>query len=194
MVIYTPLADETGLYLRVRDFLANDGARRWMGYLQGYPLGDFDRHTKPMLTHAKVSLVQAGWKPEERFAHEWMAGYLPLPLRVCSAEQLYRAFRRWCEVNGERFPPPQGRFTESLKRWVNEHAALSDDGPRLVYKVVALADEDGRRAVRCWLPTGTGPLPGVSEGAWAADSVRSYEHALHAYAKASKGGSFEHDD
>jgi hypothetical protein len=187
-VIYTPLADETGLYLRVRDFLRDDGARKWLWFLLNYPLGEFDRHAKPPMTAAKTALVQAGWRPEERFAHEWMGGLLPLPLRVCSAEQLYRAFRRWCDVNGERFPPPQGKFTESVRRWMAEHSGVDEKGPRLIYKVVALHGDDGRRAVRCWLPRDAGPLEGVSEGAWAAERVSSYEHALRAYCRAVNGG------
>lgn len=191
MVVYTPLADEAGLYLRVRDFLARDGLRRWMYYLQHYRTGDFDAHTKPLLTAAKVSLVQAGWKPEERFAHEWARGYLPLPLRVCSAEQLYRAFRRWCDHNGERFPPSQGRFTEGIRRWVAEHAGAGAAPPLLGYKVVALQEVDGRRAVRCWIPHGTQPLPGVSEGAWAAESVGAFEAVLRTYCRSAGGGEID---
>ena len=189
MVVYTPLADETGLYARVRDFLANDGARKWLYFLQQYPTKGFDRHTKPLMTAAKTALVQAGWRPEERFAHEWMDGLLPLPIRVCSAEQLYRAFRRWCDVNGERFPPAQGKFTESVRRWLAENSGADSDGPRLIYKVVALDREDGagRKAVRCWLPAKLRPPEGVSEGAWAADSVATYEQALRQYTRATSG-------
>lgn len=191
MVIYTPLADETGLYERVKVFLANDGARKWLWFLQHYPLGDFNRHTKPIMTKAKTDLIQSGWRPAERFAHEWMAGYLPLPLRVCSAEQLYRAFTRWCSVNGERHMPSQGMFTSGVQRWLSERSGLSDDGPELIYKVVQLHEADGRRAVRCWLPKGTGPRGGISEGAWAADSVGSFESVLREYMRSISGSDLE---
>ena len=190
MVIYTPLADDTGLYERVKVFLQADGARKWLWFLQQYPLGDFDPHTKPLMTRAKVDLIQSGWRPPERFAFEWMAGYLPLPLRVCSAEQLYRAFTRWCTVNGERHMPAQGIFTSAVQRWLAERSTVSVDGPELVYKVVQLHETDGRRAVRCWLPRGTGPVSGVSEGAWAADSVASFENVLRDYSRSLTGGDF----
>jgi hypothetical protein len=190
-VIYTPLADEKGLYLKVRDFLANDGARKWLHYLLTYPLDGFDRHTKPVMTKAKEELIQRGWRPSERFAHEWMAGFLPLPLRVCSAEQLYRAFRRWADVNGERFPPAQAQFTSEVGRWIKEHSGGDPNGGRLIYKVVQLHGADGRRAVRCWLPRGTGPADGQSEGAWAADGLESFEATLRDYTRSISGHRFE---
>lgn len=182
MVVYTPLAADVSLYEGVKKFLANDGARKWLWFLQHYPLGDFNRHTKPILTKAKSDLIQSGWLPAQRFAHEWMQGYLPLPLRVCSAEQIYRAFSRWCTVNGERFPPSQGKFTSEVQRWLKEHQGADEKGPRLVYKVVALDNPSGvRKAVRCWLPKGSGPKDGMSEGAWAGESVRSFENDLRGF-------------
>jgi hypothetical protein len=191
MVVYTPLADEKGLYLKVRDFLAADGARKWLHYLLSYPLDGFDRHTKPIMTRAKEELIQRGWRPSERFAHEWMAGYLPLPLRVCSAEQLYRAFRRWCDVSGERFPPAQAAFTSEVGRWIKEHSGSDPDGARLAYKVVQLHGADGRRAVRCWLPRGLSAPNGLSEGAWAADGVESFEATLREYTRSISSSRFE---
>jgi putative DNA primase/helicase len=178
----------------VAAFLAAGGARKWLYFLQAYPVGEFDRHTKPVLTKAKSDLIQSGWLPAQRFAHEWMAGYLPLPLRVCSAEQLYRAFSRWATVYGERFPPSQGKFTAEVQRWLREHQGLPEDGPSLVYKVVQLHDISGRRAVRCWLPRGTAPPEGVSEGAWAADSVGSFENVLRGYLRDITGGNLEADE
>lgn len=194
MVVYTPLAADPALYERVGAFLQAGGARKWLHFLQNYPLGNFDRHTKPLLTKAKNDLIQSGWLPAQRFAHDWMAGYLPLPLRVCSAEQLYRAFTRWCTAYGERLQPAQGKFTAEVQRWLREHQGVTDDGPALVYKVVQLHDTTGRRAVRCWLPRGTAPPEGVSEGVWAADSVRSFENVLHGYVRDISGGNLESDE
>ena len=194
MVVYTPLADETGLYDRVKDFLANDGARKWLGFLQAYKLGEFHRHTKPLMTKAKTDLIQSGWRPAEQFAHEWMSGFLPLPLRVCSAEQLYRAFKRWCDVNGERHMPSQGMFTSGVQRWLSERAGLGADGPEIDYRVVQLTEADGRRAVRCWLPRGTGPRNGEKLGDWAASSVATFEATLRAYMRSLATGVSEGDE
>jgi hypothetical protein len=68
------------------------------------------------MTRAKADLIELGLKPHERFARDWIRGYLPLPLRVCSTEQLYRAFQRWARNTGERFPPPQVTFSKGVEK------------------------------------------------------------------------------
>jgi hypothetical protein len=58
----------------------------------------------------------------------------------------------------------------------------SRDGPAFIYKVVQLHQQDGgRKAVRCWLPSGTGPVGDISEGKWAAEAVADFEQCLRAY-------------
>lgn len=192
MVIYTPLAADPQLYERVKAFLDDGGAAKWMYWLQQYPVGAFTRHTKPMLTRAKVDLIQSAWLPPQRFAHEWMSGFLPLPVRVCSAEQLYRAFTRWCTVHGERFPPSQAKFSAEVNRWLREHAGVDGDGPRMFYKVIQLEALNGRRAVRCWVPRGSGKTDTYpTEGAWAAESVRAFESVLRDYVRDISGADLE---
>lgn len=180
MVVYTPLEAEEAVYTAVRDFKAAGGLEKWLHYLQTYPVGDFGAHTKPLMTRAKERLIELNWKSSERFAHEWLNGFLPLPVRVCSAGQLYRAFRRWADQTGEKWPPAQPLFTGQVERWINERVGRDASGrrepPALVYKVVALKDAVGnRKSVRCWLPTGSGPAEGVTEGEWAAASVDAFD-------------------
>jgi len=201
MVIFTPLEAESALYQRVRDFLANNGQAKWMAYLQAYPVGEFTAHTKPPMTKAKEALIEASWRSPARFAYEWLEGFIDLPVRVCSAEQLYRAFRRWCDLTGAKWPPEQAVFTTEVNRWVRERVRRDGSGqlgePMLTYKSVALSGKDiessitQRKTVRCWLPKDTGlpegerRLPGVSEGAWAWDSVRAFENDLSRYCRRS---------
>lgn len=194
LVVYTPVPEATDLYKRVRDFLANGGAAKWMHYLQQYPLGDFDEHTKPLMTEAKEDLIELSMRADERFMREWVLGFLHLPMCVCSAEQLYRAFRKWCDNVGERYPPPQHAFTATAKRWALERVERGPDGERLdpvlAYKVCTLPDatNSGRRSVRCWLPRGTGPRDGVSEGAWVGECVDSFENMLSRFLRTREGG------
>lgn len=181
LVVYTPAAEDPDLYLRVADFLRNGGAARWMHYLQRYDTEGFNGHTKPLMTEAKETLIDLGLKPAERFAKEWLAGYLHLPLHPCSAEQLYRVFKRWAELNGERFPPPQAMFTETVKRFVLERREVDPVtqarlDPALAYKVIGLKHDTGpRKSVRCWLPRGTGAPDGMTEGEWAAGAIDAFE-------------------
>lgn len=206
MVIYTPLEAETALYQSVRDFLAADGLAKWMHYLQHYPLGDFHAHTKPPMTKAKEALIEASWRPPARFAHEWLEGYIELPVRVCSAEQLYRAFRRWCDQTGAKWPADQPVFTTEVNRWVRERVRRDDKGrlgqPALIYKQISLKSTDPndvgpntrRKTVRCWLPTDCGPLNGVTEGAWAWESVQAFENDLYKYCRRYSGGGDDEGD
>lgn len=195
LVVYTPSAEDGNLYARVAAFLADGGAAKFLYFLQHYDVGDFGEHTKPLMTAAKADLIELGMRPAERFMYEWLQGFLPLPMRVCSAEQLYRAFRRWCDQSGERYPPPRATFTKNAERYVIERLERDAAGvrlpPRLTYKVVQLKDTvktNGRKAVRCWLPRGTGPREGATEGEWAAESVEVFEKSLNRFFYASREG------
>jgi hypothetical protein len=183
MVIYTPTAADDALYSEVAAFLKAGGLAKWMHYLMAYPLDGFTRHTKPLMTDAKETLIELGLRPAQRFVREWLGGLLPLPVQVCSAEQLYRAFRRWSDQAGERFPPAQAIFTNDAKRVVMEAVERDAAGrraePRLVYKVVSLKSDTGpRKSMRCWIPSGCGPLSGITEGEWAASGVESFESTV----------------
>ena len=194
LVIYTPAAEDPDLYLRVADCIRNGGAAKFMHYLLRYDTEGFSEHTKPLMTKAKETLIDLGLKPAERFAREWLDGLLPLPLQVCGAEQLYRVFRRWCDLNGERFPPNQSTFTETVKRYSLERVEVDPltqkrMDPPLTYKVVGLKTNTGpRKSQRCWLPRGTHPGEGETEGEWAAMCVESFE------AQASKFGRMHQEE
>lgn len=186
LVVYTPLADESGLYQRVRDFIQNDGAGKWLHYLLHLDLGDFTEHTKPLMTQAKADLIELGMRPPERFMSDWLGGFLPLPLNVCSGDQLYRAFEAWARRSGVRWIDEKARFSSSAKRYVAERVDRGPSGERLdpclEYRVVQLRDPLGeRRADRCWIPRGCGPLNGITLGEWAATSIDAFEVPLRRY-------------
>jgi putative DNA primase/helicase len=198
LVVYTPAPEEKTLYERARAFIANGGAGKFLHYLLNYPVDDFHEHTKPLMTDAKQELIELGMSADERFMTEWSAGYLHLPMRVCSVEQLYRAFQRWCLTNGERFVPAQATFTTAAKRWALERIDRDELNrpmePRLSYKVVSLANQDtvsGRKSVRCWIPRGCAPLNGVTEGEWAAGSIDAFELDLGRFLRSREGSDGE---
>lgn len=190
LVIYTPAADDQDLYLRVVDFLDRDGLRKWMHYLQQVDLDDFNEYTKPLMTEAKESLIDLGLKPAERFVSEWLDGVLPLPRRVCSAEQLFRVYMRWCQMNGERDFRGQAMFTRTVERYVRERVCIDPatrrrEAAALTYKKIALKapDESSRTTVRCWIPRGCEPQAGLTEGEWAWASVQSFEALSASYGR-----------
>lgn len=192
LVIYTPAADDPDLYLRVVDFLNDDGLGKWMHYLQHVDCDDFNEYTKPLMTEAKEALIDLGLKPAERFVSEWLAGLLPLPLRVCDAGQLFRVYMRWCSLNGERDFKGQAMFTRTVERYVRERVELDPQTkrrrePALTYKPIALKSHaDGARTtVRCWIPKGCGAPPGQTEGEWAWDCVQSFEDLANSFGRTS---------
>lgn len=194
LVVYTPAAEDPSLYQRVADFLASDGHRKFLYYLLNFvDMGDFSEFTKPLMTQAKEALIDLGLKPAERFANEWLGGFLDLPVAPCSNEQLYRVFVRWCDANGERFKPPQAQFTRTVERHVFEQAERDPDTgqrmpPRLIYKQITLKHELGpRKTVRCWVPRGLGPRDGTTEGEWAGACIEAFEAKARSYGRMSHG-------
>lgn len=183
LVVYTPVVDDGDLYTRVVEFLRAGGAEKWFHFLLHYDIGDFNEHTKPPMTEAKADLIELSMRPTEKFMHEWSKGYLPLPMRVCSAEQLYRAFRRWCDQAGEKYPPPRTQFTHGAVKWAKERVERDADGkrkpPKFTYKVVSFKTAAGSRSsLRVWLPRGCGAPEGVAEGEWANEAVGEFEAPL----------------
>lgn len=184
MAVWTPPRDETGLYERVRACLAAGGARAFFEYLLRVPMTfdvdgtkvAFDEFSIPPMTRAKSDLVELGLRPQERFVKDWVGGYLPLPLRVCSTEQLYRAFTRWCRDQGERWPPPQVTFSKGV-----EKAA----GKRLRCTPVRLDRPfNGKEWLRVWVPVGCEPREGAV-GQWAREAVDDFEECLSKFGQAS---------
>ena len=107
-------------------------------------------------------------------------------------------------MTGAKWIPEQAAFTSEVRRWVNERVKRGADGkleaPRLHYKVITAKapahepDSAGRMAkqpagapvrksVRCWLPDGTGPVDGVSEGVWAGEAVQSFEQEVYRFCR-----------
>lgn len=179
-VVYTPPRRHDDLYKRVAACLDNGGAEAFYMYLRGYDLTGFTEFDIPPMTKAKRDLIELGLKPAERFIREWLGGYLPLPLQPCSAGQLYKAFRRWCALTGERFPPIQEQFSKSVKKTVDLIAnKLPVKRVILDYKVVKLDDHvNGQRSARVWIPDGCAPPEGKTEGAWAAEAVKMFDETL----------------
>ena len=74
-------------------------------------LGDFDEHTKPILTDAKRDLIDLGKTSTQLFWTELHEGLLPLPYIPCLQGDIYKAYQRWCVVQGEKMPTRSRRFS-----------------------------------------------------------------------------------
>lgn len=179
MVVYTPPRDEKGLYARVAQCLANGGREAFFEFLLSLPMDEFDEFQIPPMTRAKEDLIELGLKAHERFVREWVAGFLPLPLRVCSSEQLYRAFKRWAFATGERFPPSQITFSKGV-----EKAAR---GRLRCHQVKLDQGVAGKAVIRVWIPGDAGPPGDMTMGEWAKASVEAFESDLSTFAQHEAG-------
>lgn len=141
------------------------------------PLLGCGDHTsqQPLPEHEDCPQAQS---PTERFMADWVQGALPIPLQVCTAQQLYRAFLHcWIELGGGRCHPSQRSFTRSATQWVREAAEQ-----RVQYKIVSLDSRvQPRHACRCWWPAEARPPDGMTEGTWGFTQVSTFEDALLAY-------------
>lgn len=191
LVVYTPLEADPDLYDEVKRFLLGDGIGKWLHYLQNYELGDFDRHTKPLMTRAKQLLIEANWKPTQRFVAEWIGGYLDLPRRACSREQIFRAFRRWAENTGVKWTADQATFVREINRWANEQRVRDAGGklgppPFEFRKVrmpsgVAQREVGEREFVQMLIHLPGGPTDGVAISDWSIECIREFGTPLNRY-------------
>lgn len=94
------------------------GVAGLLHWLLHYPVGDFDEHTRPYITHAHRELVALGMSVERRFFLCWESNLLPLPHCCCRALDLYMAFQCWGRLNGERYIPNSTVFGTAIGRWV----------------------------------------------------------------------------
>lgn len=185
LVVWTPPRDERGLYDRVAECLAKGGRQAFYEYLLRVPMADFDEFQIPPMTRAKADLIDLNLRAHERFVREWADGFLPLPLRICSTEQLYRAFQRWSQSTGERFPPTQQAFSKGVEKAARGklrcHSVKLDQG------------QSGKQVIRVWIPAGLKLPDDQTMGEWARESCAAFETDLSKFHRHLGGPKAEED-
>jgi putative DNA primase/helicase len=183
LVIYTPRAREFEFYRALKAWKEAGGLAAFYHYLLTYPLADFDPFAPAPMTQAKLDLIDMNRKSPERFWLEWASGELDLAYHSCSGAQAYRAYLKYAQRTGDRFPLQRNVFTRMVVR-ISESMAGTLDPPKppVLEKVMAIEDEaaiSGRRSTRMLLVQ---PVPnGVKEGAWATQCVEAFEPLLSKY-------------
>jgi len=97
--------------------ISGGGVECFYHLLMNMNLGDFGPHTKPILNDEKTELIKLSLPSPLHFAHLWRDGELDLPYGPAVAGDLYRAFQRWAERNGE-FKRTERFFAGEIKREV----------------------------------------------------------------------------
>lgn len=116
MVVWTPEKMDPKFYETIKIEIDHGGIEALHHHLLNYPLGDFKPWTNPPMTKAKADLIEAGLGSSERFVNEWVNKMVPLPLCACRSEDLYDAFRHWCQRNGAKGPQLAMFVAEAVKR------------------------------------------------------------------------------
>lgn len=179
LVVYTPKAREDQYYIDLGKWRDNGGVEAFYEYLLTYPLGDFSPYTKPPMTEAKTNLIGLNRKSPERFWAEWSEGELDLPYRSCARTQAYRAYIKWCQRTGERYPFNETLFSSTLTRFSDTQGK-----PARIKGMNVTRPGHARKTQRmllvCEPDFGEGESK-LTEGAWATRSVEAFEDELRKY-------------
>lgn len=176
LVIYTPRAKDFAFYKNLGAWRDNGGAAAFYEFLLTYPLDDFDPYAPAPQTSAKRDLIDINRKSPELFWLAWSSGEIDLPYCPCSTAQAYRAYTKWCQRIGDRFPFKQNLFTRNLLR-ISE-----GEGKPMREKVMSPRDDMGAyKAIRMLLTLPEQPPADRRAGEWAGECRDAFEAVLKDY-------------
>lgn len=176
LVVYTPMAKDFGFYKALGKWRDSGGAAAFLHFLLAYPLDGFDCYAPAPQTAAKRNLIDINRKSPELFWLAWQAGEIDLRYHPCSVSQAFRAYSKWCQRVGDRFPFKQNMFTHTLLR-ISE-----GQGHPMREKVMAPKNVDGNyKAIRMLLTMPEQPPEGQLAGEWAGGCRDSFERLLRDY-------------
>jgi len=173
MVIFTPQAKPVEFYKALGRWRKEGGLEAWYHYLLTYPLAGWDPFAPAPVTEAKKDLIELNRKTAERFWVDWSGLELELPYRTCTVDQAYRAFGKYCQRVGDRFPVQKPVFSRMVVR-------MSESmGKPARIKTMKLQMESGEdRSVRMLLVT---EPPDGAQGQWASEAQAEFERLLRKY-------------
>lgn len=93
---------DDGLLARIKAVLEDGLIEAFYAFLLDYPLGDFNPHTKPLMTPSKQRVIDFGRPDWEAFYLAWSGETLDAPFCSCLATDLYTVFSRYCSKFGFR--------------------------------------------------------------------------------------------
>jgi putative DNA primase/helicase len=171
-VIWTPAALGEDFYGDVSAEIRAGGVEALHQHLLHLDLGDFGPHAKPPMTTAKADLVELGMDSTERFFRDWLDGALDLPAVACLSDDLYSAYRTWCQREGI------GRSAQkqTLLTAVGKRVGVRKAQERLLRGMVT-----EKRVVVTLNSHHVGPPDGGSRSAWLGDQVENFAAALRDY-------------
>jgi putative DNA primase/helicase len=176
-VIWTQRRGDPAMYARFVAWRNAGGAAHLLHELLERDLSGWLWHEPPPTNQAKTDLIDMGRLSPERFWLDWRGKMIDgLPHQVCSADQAYRAYLRWCRNEGERYPMSKPVFSRLVKR-------QADD--LLDVRMARIGATD--TTTRVWCVT---PPPADKEfKSWSGGCVEAFEGVLSSWL--GRGGSNE---
>ncbi len=115
MVIRTPAVNTQDFYQAIVDELAAGGVGALRDFLLAHDLGDFNEHSKTLLTAAKADLIEMGLSSPQQFWTELHAGLI-VGVEYCPAlwSDLYGVYEIWAKRNGVRNPRQSNIFAQEF--------------------------------------------------------------------------------
>lgn len=172
-VIYTPRAKDFSYYKCLGEWRDEGGTEAFYHFLLTYPLVDFDPYAPAPSTAAKRDLIDINRKTPERFWLAWSGGEIDLPYHPCTVGQAYRAYLKYAQRVGDRFPVQQSMFTRMVLR-ISE-----GEGRPAREKVMALETEGVRKSERMFLTLD--PPADRKQGDWATECKEDFSRHLAKY-------------
>lgn len=179
LVIYTPKAREPEFYKALGRWKAEGGAAKVYHYLLTYECDGFDPYAPAPITSAKKDLIELNRKSPERFWVEWQEGLIDLPYWSCAGDQLYRAYLKYCQRIGERFPVQRELFTRMVMRMSDTAGKpMATKAMEVDFGTDGMADNKLKRFLLI-KPFEDRPEEGY--GSWATSAYHAFEKALRKY-------------
>lgn len=169
LVVWTPPKQDRPYYQAVADCADKGGREAFYAFLLKRDLAAFDPFAPPPMTEAKTALIDLGRPNPERFYLAWRAGDLPVPYASCGAAQAYRAYKRWAQLQGEKFTSAANYFSRQVLREAKE---------TITVRKARLGLGTGQ-TVNLWCVTP--PPEGVNMGVFAGECVETFEAQLVKY-------------
>lgn len=130
LIVRTPTVGDKSYYLDVVAEKDAGGVPALLQYLLDRDLGDFNEHTKPLMTQAKEDLAEMGLSSVQFFWYQHHDGELGLPYQHCWVRDLYSVYAIWCPRVGIRNPVAENVFSHQYKE-MNGVRRIKDRVPNL---------------------------------------------------------------
>lgn len=174
-VIWTPAKLGEDFYQEVAAEVDNGGAAALHDYLLNLDLGDFNPHSKPLMTAAKRDLQDLSKDSIIRFYDEWISkeisGIYPVP---ALSEDIYILYTHWCRREGIRSAPKNKAIDAIAKRpGVKKERKRYLNGTSMV--------ENPKTII---IPATAAEMsPGNSETGWLGMHINDFKTAVNDYIK-----------